>query len=257
MNAQSKRADTSGPVLLVGALVATAAGIWTLQTARATSLSIVNDPSIVALCVNGLAVLLIPLAMWRLLRTRGLIGGLATSVLWAGVASFLLNASMEANAAESHKRWASESAVNQVDEICSGKRPRDERAKAFDPSTTTRRSVVVVRDSGSGNRPFVSAAQSLRIEEAELVACAREIETTVETCTYDGFRTMARQQVDTEVRFLSIKTGEELYRTRLAGAPPRACQDQERFSQSSASGSNRGNAPDPIIAYNEHFLAKK
>lgn len=254
MNSQNKVADTS-VILLVAALAALAGGFWTLQIARETSRSIVNDPSIVALCVNGLAVVLLPLALWKLQKTRGLLGGLLTSVVWAGVASFLLNSSMEANAAESSRQWAAERAVNEVDQICRGGKG-DARAKAFDPATTSRRGLVVVRTGLAAGRPHVSARQGLGIQDAELVACVQELEETVEKCTYDGYRTMSRVQVDAEIRFLSIKTGEEIYRTKLAGSPPRACDNQERFAGSSTSGTIRGNAPNPDFAYDEHFLAK-
>jgi hypothetical protein len=254
---QTQAAPGAGAILLMGALVALAGGVWTLQTARETSMSIVNDPSIIALCVNGLAAVLLPLAMWKLLKTRGVIGGLVTSFLWVGVASFLLNASMEANAAESSRRWASERAVRDVEQICSGKKTHDARAKAFDPAATEHNLVVVRSSALPSTAPHIRSAQSLRIEDADLVACAQEVEETVETCTYDGYRKMARARVDTTVRFLSIKTGEEIWRTTLVGSPPRACQDNEKFLGTSMRGTIRGNPRDPVVAYNEHFLSKR
>lgn len=244
------------PGLLVGALAALVGGVVTLQTAREESLSVVNDPSIIALVMNGAAALLLGFALWKAIPKKGLIVGLLGTVVWFGGTGLVLNLALEKNAAAANKKWDSESALNRVQDMCSGRMKRDERAKAFDPAAKTH-GKVVVRDSGIGSTaPYVRPDNGLGIEDADLVVCAKDTEETVERCGgYDGYRTMNRVRVDSEVRFISIKTGEELWRTTLTGAAPRACEERESFSKGSMSGTIRGHSPDPTIAYNQ-FIAR-
>jgi hypothetical protein len=255
MNPPAPRRDGINPGILVGALAALAGGVVTLQTAREKSLSVVNDPSIIALVMNGAAALLLGFALWKLIPKKGLVVGLLGTALWFGGTGLLLNLALEKNAAAAHRKWDSERALNRVQDMCSGRMKRDERAKAFDPAAKTH-GKIVVRDSGiASTAPYVRTDNGLGIEDADLLICAKDSEETVERCTYDGYRTMSRVRVDSEVRFISIKTGEELWRTNLTGAAPRACEHSERFSERSMSGTIRGNAPDPIVAYNQ-FIAR-
>jgi hypothetical protein len=245
----------TGLLLLVAALGALAGGAATLHTACERSLSIVNDPVLIALGVNGVAAVLVVIALAKLIPGKGLLFGLLAAGAWSGGGGLLLNASLEENSAAAHKRWASESAVMRVDDICRGETSHDDRARAFDPSAKTH-GVVVVHDSGiPSTRPYVRPDNGLLIEDADLVLCAKDSEETVETCTYDGYRRMSRQRVHTEVRFVSIKTGEELWRTTLTGAEPRPCGASEEFYGASRSNSIRGHAPDPRSALAQ-FLAR-
>ena len=117
---------------------------------------------------------------------------------------------------------------------------------AAEPLVATRQGQL--EDAIGGGKPVVT-------EDADLLVCAKDSEETVEACTYDGYRTMSRVRINSEVRFISIKTGEELWRTNLTGAAPRACEDREQFSERSMSGTIRGNSPDPSVAYNQ-FIAR-
>ena len=249
-------AARNNPVLLLAAAGALVGGVVTLQTARESAMSVVNDPSIISLVANGAAALLLGFALWKLIPKKGLIVGLLGTVVWFGGTGLLLNLALETNAAAAHRRWDSESALYRVQDMCSGRMKNDARAKAFDPASSKHGKIVVhdhgIRSTAANARPD----NHLLLEDADLVVCAKDSEETIEKCTYDGYRTMSRTRVHTDVRILSIKTGEELYRTTLTGAEPRACQDSERFAGSSMSGTISGNWPDPTIAYNE-LLAKR
>lgn len=243
------------PGLLVGALAALAAGVVTLQTAREESLSVVNDPSIIALVMNGAAALLLGFALWRMIPKKGLVVGLLGTALWFGGTGLVLNLALEKNAAAAHRKWDSESALNRVQDICSGRMKRDERAKAFDPAAKTHGKIVVHESAIASTAPYVRTDNGVGIEDADLLICAKDSQETLEACTYDGYRTMSRVRINSEVRIISIKTGEELWRTNLTGGEPRACEDREQFSERSVSGTIRGNSPDPTVAYNQ-FIAR-
>ena len=252
--APAKAGAGLGPLLLVAALGALAGGYLTLASARASATSVVNDVCTIAFVVNGAAVILLPVALWKLLQTRGLVAGLVVASLWAGGAGFLLNGSIDDNRAASNLRWENNRLIADLHTMCSGAKQSEPRAKAYDPHAT-KHEVVWATEGAHGAGPRASAKESLRIEDADLIACTTEVEKTVERCTYEGYRVMQRVQVSSNIRFLSIKTGELVWETTLEGPMPRACGESERMP--AHGGTIRGTAPNPQFAYDEHFGRKK
>jgi hypothetical protein len=236
--------------ITVAAIAALVAGCVTLSMALENSASIVNDPVIVTLVVNGLAVALLVGASYLLFQKRGLAGGLVAALAYVGVTSVVLDRGLDANAAKHNSQWDEERAVQELSRICDGSLAKDDRARPFDPSAR-QHELVLVEKSPHGTHVF--AKEKLTIAQADLVACEERVEKTLETCTYrDDVHpqvpvSVPRIQVSSHVRFVAIKTGETVWETTAEGAPPRAC------GQFEGDRAIVGDPPNVRGIYAEHF----
>lgn len=133
-------------------------------------------------------------------------------------------------------KWMDSSkALSDAGELCTPRGKPDPRARAYQAGTKNP-AVFFKADGYSGPSKMYESEldryepERYQIEEAALVACVLEKRESVEKCGgYSEGGIAERERIDTEVKLVSIKTGEVVFEKLFSGTPPRACGSVETF----------------------------
>lgn len=205
------------------------------------------------------------LMQFRLLLAAGIIGGvlLCSAVILGGLA---LQGAAEAPARATQQ--ASFDSVTPLKALCTGG-PGQPAAASYAPGAGAPR-LVVFRSNIAGSTDLSTyyirtedlpeAWRAAELAQAALVACVGTGSAVIETCAYNlpnnQAATLRRVQLTAQISVYAAQTGEPIAQAELPGPEPRACQDQEQFSEGALTQTVTGEpvAPEAINRWLSEFV---